>query len=275
MRFDAYQATIEKPPAYLRDALAERSGGEWVEARPSERSAATHELLIGGQVHMEMFEGGRYEWPHLKAMGSVSDDAATLIRAVAPVHLVARADVCEDLEAPGWFDRAFAYMVDLAKAERVKPMRAGDWDSDHQERTFYLGATSSDVRVRLYEKGKQMRSEYPAAADQFPLDWVRVEAQVRPRHRESKRTMSLVPASEFWGCSRWSRRLSDELLGVDAPRHSIGTKWNPHKELEKTEHHFIIQYRRMIEQRAEIEGSQEAAWAYYDRLLTRERARRG
>lgn len=254
--------------------LADASPGSlWEEIAPEQKSGAAHQLLIGGQVALKMLEGGRYALPHLVATGSAADDSATLIRIVAPSHSISRADVCEDLEAPGWFDQAFGVMRDLARADRISPGRQGDWDSDTPARSFYLGSTKSAVRVRLYEKGQEMRAKYPQAADQFSSDWVRLECQVRPSAK-AKRLLSSKPAAEFWGCSAWSRKLAGELLHVDAPRVQIGTIWNPNIDLERTEYHFLLQYKSMLAQRAALEGSYEAMGAYYERMVAQMDARR-
>ncbi len=260
MRFDWYQATVEEAPIWLQMALEKHLNGDaqWFEQRPLKGYSRGDELISGGQVLLELHSGGQHEWPHVVATGDRADDAAAMIRAIVPNHLVSRADVCEDMQAPGWFEKAHGTMVDLAREMRVKTARQGDWDIDFA-RTFYCGSPSSAVRVRAYEKGKELIAKYgPAAASEVPKDWCRLEVQVRPAKRESKLLMASIPAQEWWGCSRWSRRLADQLLGVEAPRLAVGTKYKRLDEFERTEYHLLKQYGRVFERMKAIHGSWEA-----------------
>jgi hypothetical protein len=89
---------------------------------------------------------------------------------------------------------------------------------------------------------------------------------VRPAKREAKLAMSSRPAADFWGCASWTKKLSAQLLGHDAPRLQIGSIWNPNIDLEKAEHHLMLQWRRVMARRAVLEGSYEAMGTYYEQL---------
>jgi hypothetical protein len=187
--------------------------------------------------------------------------------------LVARADVCEDVEAAGWFDSAHAVMVELAKEMRVKTSRQGDWDIDFA-RTFYCGSPSSTVRVRAYEKGKELMARFgPAVDGLYSGDWCRLEVQVRPAKREAKKLMARVPAQEWWGCARWSRRLAETLLGSDAPRLVVGTKYKRLEDFERTEYHLMKQYGRVFERMKLMHGSWEAVGSHIGRNVEGRRRR--
>jgi hypothetical protein len=265
-RFDWYQATIEEPPLWLRQHLQEGlDGSEWHDAKPVSGYAQAEELVQGGQVVLQLRHGGYHEWPHVQSTGAAADDAAGLIRRIAPRHLVARADVCEDVQEPGWFDKAHGVMLEVARSHRVKHLCEGDWHVD-PARTAYLGSPKSMSRIRLYEKGKEVLSKHPEAAGVVPDDWYRLEIQVRPSKREGKLLMSMVPAAEWWGCSSYGRELADRLLGADAPRLKVGTIWKA-SDLERAEYHMVRQYARVFERLREVHGSWEAVGVHLGRCV--------
>lgn len=255
--------------------MAETTGGEWFDGPPRMGYGRSSELVVaGGQVVLELLFGGHHEWPHVRATGSAADDAAAMIRAAFPEHLVARADVCEDLLAPEWFDRAFGVMIDVARDRGVRPYRQGDWDSDRPARTLYLGSPSSAVRVRMYEKGRQLIQEYgQAAADVVSEDWTRVEVQVRPAKRDHKLAMARVPAAEWWGCSGFSKDLADKLLGVEAPRLAVGAVWKGVQDLERREFNLVNQYGGLLDGLYDQEGSWQAVGTRLGRLRDRMKGR--
>lgn len=269
MRFDWYQATIEEPPVWIRQALEQVAEGQvvLVDSKPLNGYAHCDRMYQDGDPLLDLNYGGYQEWPHLVSRGASADEAARMIRQIAPDHLLARADVCEDLQAPGWFDEAFKVMRDLGIERKVKMRRAGDWDSESPSRTFYLGSPSSDVQVRHYEKGKQLRAEYPDAAAEIPEDWCRLEVQVRPSKREGKRLMARAQTEEFWGCARWTRELANQLLGVNAPRLRVGTARRQFQELDRSLYQLARQYGNLMRQMRQVHGSWSAVGELLGRML--------
>lgn len=267
-RFDWYQATVEEPPLWLRQALQDGfSGSEWVDLRPRQGYARCTQLVRDSVAVLELLDGGRHEWPHVVATGSTADDAAQLLRTVAPDHLVARADVCVDLVSPDWFERAFAVMVDVAKTHRVKPKRDGNWDVEPFARTLYLGAPTSAVRLRLYEKGQQLLQQHgELAAEVVPADWSRLEVQVRPAKRSSKQAVAQLAPDRFWGCSRFSRDVAAQLLGSDAPRLAVGTVHRA-QQLERSEFFMLKQYGNHLRALRDVHGSWPAVGEYLGQCL--------
>jgi len=73
-------------------------------------------------------------------------------------------------------------------------------------RTLYVGAPSSAVRVRVYEKWLESPGQYVEGTN-------RVEVQVRPPSRAKERVTSWTQAETFCA-SKLTRRLADEL-GTD------------------------------------------------------------
>lgn len=271
-RFDWYQATIEHPPLWLKMEIEKSplGGQTWHDSRPKGGYATCESLYRPDGLHLlDLMHGGANAHPHIVATGAAADEAAALVRSVAPVHLVARADVCEDVESPGWFDQAFSTILEVAQEKRVKVFRHGEWDLA-KARTVYLGSPTSAVRVRMYEKGAEMMAKHPAAKHEFSRDWVRMEIQVRPAKRESKIQMSRVPAADWWGCSGYSQQLADRLLCQEVPRLAVGTIWRA-SELERAEMHMIKQYKNVFERLLEVHGSWEAVGEHIGATIEREK----
>jgi DNA relaxase NicK len=271
-RFDWYAATVHSPVVELSAGLLEALGGEWRDGRPRQGYGRCRELHSDGGQVLEMLYGGQHEEPHVVSTGPNAHAVAAALRQVAPRHSVARADVCEDVVAPGWFDQAFGVALEVARECRVRPFRAGDWDSDSPARTLYLGSPSSAVRVRLYEKGAEMRQKLGVMAREIPAEWTRLEVQVRPSKGVQKRMFSMVDDPLQWfGASRYSQRLAERLLGVDPPRLPAGTQYRA-ENLERAEWFLVRQYGRLIDRLVELSGSPEA---FGRRLVAmRERARK-
>jgi hypothetical protein len=265
--FDWYQATVEESPVWLRDALQTAlPGSSWADCKQLSGFAKGEELMYEGQGLLKMNYGGHNPFPNLVADGAPAQLAADLIRKVSPAHLVSRADACVDVDQAGWFEKTFAVMVDLVDAHRVKPQHNGDWITQDGGRTFYLGAPSSPTRVRLYEKGKQLRNKFPEAADSFPDTWCRLEIQVRPAKRDKKMMLASVAPEAFWGCSAYSQELAYRVLDADTPRLKVGTVWRA-SELERAEYYLLRQYERAFRAMYDRLGSWEAVGTHIGRKL--------
>jgi DNA relaxase NicK len=108
----------------------------------------------------------------------------------------------------------------VKRAHRLKGERQGDWeDFPEQGRTQYLGARSSVVRGRLYEKGLQ-----PEYVHLGRSDWVRMELQVRPA-KDAKTIYAGVSPLDAWGASTWAKDLAAEILADHVSPHPAGYTW--------------------------------------------------
>lgn len=100
---------------------------------------------------------------------------------------------------------------------RLYGERRGDWDMPEFGRTQYLGANSSPIRARLYEKGKQ-----PEYRHLNRPNLCRLEIQVRPQ-KEAKSAYANLSALDIWGASKWTRQLAAEVLETMLDPHPPGT----------------------------------------------------
>jgi DNA relaxase NicK len=171
----------------------------------------------GSEVGAVAYGGKQGERIMIEVKGERTPGVVEHIRNAAP-HRCTRVDACADFDAPGSFSRLLRHCLAVKKGHHLWGDRRGDWE-DHPERgrTQYLGATSSPVRARLYEKGLQ--PEYLHLARH---DWVRLELQVRPA-KEAKEAFAKLSAVEVWGASKWSRDLAALALQEHVDPHPAGT----------------------------------------------------
>ena len=224
VRFDAYTATTlavnESQLAALFDPLS--TGLRVVMGKGfhgfAERLAMTDQS--GGQVGAVQWGGKRHEGRVMvEVKGERTPEVVERLRSLCP-HRVTRVDACADFDAPGAFRSLLRAHRTVKRRHGIWGEARGDWE-DHPEkgRTFYLGANSSPVRERMYEKGKQ-----PEYAHLARPDWVRCEVQVRPA-KEAKEHFAQLQPLEVWGASKWSRELAAMVLKEHVDPHPAGTVW--------------------------------------------------
>ena len=136
----------------------------------------------------------------------------------AAEHRCTRVDSCADFDAPGAFEGLLRPVEQVTKDHRLYAQRLGDWEG-HPElgRTYMVGAASSPIRARLYEKGRQ--PEYRHLARDH---WCRLELQIRPQ-KDAKAEYSKLSAMDVWGASKWTRQLAEEVLKEHLDPHPPGS----------------------------------------------------
>ena len=219
VRFDAYTATTAAANPYqladlLGPGLTHREGrgfhgfGHRVGFVDETTATEVGSVSWGGQ-HGEL--------AMVEVKGERSPDVVERLRSVFP-HRVTRMDTCADFDAPRAFSRVMRACQAVKRGHRIWGEKRGDWE-DHPEkgRTYYLGANTSPVRMRAYEKGKQ-----PEYAHLSKPDWVRAEVQIRPKG-DARHTFATISALDAWGAARWTRDLAGQLLKQHVDPHPAGT----------------------------------------------------
>jgi hypothetical protein len=218
VRFDAYTATSPEldrslPVSWLfrpGDTINEAKGHHGFGSRLSVKDDTGSEV---GSVSW----GGKHSRVMVEVKGERTPGVVEALRAAAE-HRCTRVDSCADFDAPG----AFAGLLDpverITRDHDLYAQRLGDWDL-HPElgRTYMVGAASSPIRARLYEKGRQ-----PEYRHLSKPDWVRLEIQVRPA-KEAKSRYSTLSPTDVWGASKWTRQLAAEVLQQHVDPHPAGT----------------------------------------------------
>jgi hypothetical protein len=152
----------------------------------------------------------------VEVKGERSPAVVEALRALQP-HRATRLDSCADEERPGAFEDLLGPLLQVKAEHRLYGEKRGDWEQPELGRTQYLGAPSSVVRARLYEKGRQPEFRHLAR-----FDLVRLEVQVRPQ-KEAKDEYSRLSAVEVWGASKWTRQLAEAVLLQKLDPHPPGT----------------------------------------------------
>ena len=237
VRFDGYSATTQAANHYQ---LVDLFGPGFKTEQGRGFHSFGHRLSVRDDYNQEvgavMWGGAHGDRTMIEVKGEHSPRVVEALRGAYP-HRCTRGDACADFDAPGTFERLLGACVRVkANHRRLKGEKRGDWD-DHPEdgRTFYLGAQTSPVRTRLYEKGKQREYEHLGR-----VDWCRLEIQVRPA-KEAKTEFASLSALDFWGASAWSRELAAIVLAEHIDPHVAGTIWRK-TSLEQRFHFCCKQY---------------------------------
>ena len=214
-QFDWYQATVQATPeALIAELVAnlppsiERTNGHGFNS-----FKARADLHQDGEVFASVMHGGVNPHPNVKATAEHSPALAAVLRNRWPdAHRISRVDVAVDGRGDGLFDEAVRLMSAVGKSHRLKGEKIIPDDLDDGS-TYYLGARSSPVRMRCYEKGKQLFKETGDPVWRNFFDWTRFELQVRPQKGFKSVAAKLEP-EQFWGCSQWTRDLASGILDL-------------------------------------------------------------
>lgn len=191
--------------------------------------------------------------PHAWASGDATEEFVEVVRARWPTtHYCTRVDSAADFKETGGWERLFAAAKRVKEHSRVKG-RLILPDDLRDGRTYYLGAPSSDVRMRLYEKGAQVLGQRCIeAGTENPLaDWVRAEVQIRPGP-VAREAVARMTAAEVWGCSPWVKSLAMEIRDMEVKRFKMHQK--KETNLERAYRFMLLQYGSVLRQMHEDQG---------------------
>lgn len=278
-RFDWYQATIPAPAGVVIEALAALSQeAPKLREGKGKHGFARETVLEGAQGAIaRVWWGGSHANPHAVLTGEMAQPGAELIRVQFPAHKVSRADACEDFADPV-FDQIQAVMLDVAAAKSIKVDTRGDHLLTKQGRTVYLGAPTSVVRARLYDKAAELRARYasdPVKLLQLPEHLVRFEAQVRPASDKAKQEFATIEPMQLMGCSGWLREVWAKVSGVDLHPVQVGKGWRQADD-ERAYSYLLAQYGGLLQRMKEDAGSWECLGLQIGHdLAERQKAKRG
>ena len=121
-----------------------------------------------------------------------------------------------------------------------------------RSRTLYLGAPSSRVRVRLYEKGRFEQQQ----GHEADSDWFRLEAQIRPTGKDARQLAAHIDPAEAWGMARWTRELAATTMGLNVEPITMQLRREP--DYMRAIRNLSRQYGATLAKAIEVEGSWEA-----------------
>lgn len=213
---------------------------------------------------------------HFVVTGESCDEVVPIVRHLWPEHRLSRADSSVDFStgvrgtegagadaeakprtAPGppppaaalGFDELDRIAVAFAEEHGVSYRLVTDSAGGA---TRYLGAPTSEMRVRVYKKSEQLRALHPAAAASVPDGIVRVELQVRPGKRAAKEAAARMTPDELWGLGQWTATFAERLLGFDAPR--VATHFRRPSDWQRVLHTFERQWAPSVARRVQQVG---------------------
>lgn len=236
VRFDAYSATSTQAHRDDLMALLLGSGDQVRSSRGFHTFGERHAVIdpSGDEVGAVMAGGRQGDRVMLEVKGERSPSVVDALRGRYE-HRCTRLDTCVDFDRPGAFAELLAPVLRVKDEFAIYGEKRGDWDQPELGRTVMLGARTSVIKFRLYEKGKQPEYRHLNCPDR-----VRAELQVRPV-KVAREVYAHVSAVDAWGASRWTAALAGELLGVRLDRVAPGTMWKP-TERERALRWMVRQY---------------------------------
>lgn len=246
MHFDWYQATVPENPIRLLQCLKTELGGYEVREGKGRHNYHQSFTLLddNGERLAAVLCGGPNGNPNVTGSGQITPRFVEVLREGWPTHNVTRFDAAEDFGGSDTFERLESVCRGVAASHKVKG-RAVVPDDIADGRTYYLGAPSSDVRVRLYDKAAELRRTVaPDHHDEIPEHLTRLEVQVRPQ-KDFKAWGAKLPVESVWGFSGWSHDLYGQVF--DLPIERICMKANRESDDARAYRFMLQQYRRVLE----------------------------
>lgn len=256
-------ATVSEDPTDLFEVLSGTLGGTLEAGRGFNGYTHQKAVLRAGETLARVLYGGSNGPPHIVASGAATDDVVPVIRAAWPQHEVTRMDTAQDFSEPGGYDLLAGFMEGLSASSRLTLTKLESVRAGVRSRTLYLGAPSSRVRVRLYEKG---RFEQQQGHEADP-HWFRLESQIRPTGKDARQHAARIDATEAWGMARWTRELASTAMGLDVEPITMQARREP--DFMRALRNLARQYGATLDRALEIEGSWDAVGA----LIAAERVR--
>lgn len=225
LTWDWYQATIQGSGDAATCAntvmralgMASPTAGRWKATRGLygySQGAALEGLEVGSVIVLWGVNVG----VHVQATGAAAGFVVGYLREWWPEHLVSRADVAYDVDAPGSFERLYKRVHELARSgsasggRKIGTETAGDWLDQESGRTFYAGGRTSRLRVRVYEKGHEQRAKDENCG--ASLDWTRVEWQLRPSSGQKEWLATASPLDAL-GLTPFGAEVAAAIIGHD------------------------------------------------------------
>lgn len=249
MRFDWYAATVPDSPGRLLSYLQGSVDLATLEpSRPLHGYREAAQLIRGPRVLARAMWGGstQGEGVHVWSSGDDAEWLACSVRHAYVEHRVTRVDVAADFVDGVAWERLAGAALSVADRYKLKVQHCGDYHRGEDGRTLYVGSPASALRLRVYEKGKQL-----GAAP----EWVRAELQVRPQ-KQAKERAAALPAGAFWGAAAWSRAFAAEW-GAELTPVPLGTIWRPQDD-DRTWQWIIRQAGPLLRRMAERDGGWQA-----------------
>jgi len=256
--FDWYQATVRADLDDVIDAMmgmADRT--ELRHAKGLQGYATRSSVIEADQVLGQVWHGGTHAYPHVLFSSDAAQPGAAMIRATFPEHQVTRLDVREDFGGEDAFDRMLPSLLSAAQRHRVRVDTRGDHLLRKEARTVYLGAKSSAVQCRQYDKAAELRAKFahdPVRLLEVPSHLTRLEVQVRPQGALAKQVCARLEAVELMGASEWMRDIWRDISGQDLSPVQVTKPWRASDD-DRAYAYLLSSFGPLLRRRMEDHGS--------------------
>lgn len=213
MRFDAYAGSIRDYEFdHVAQAIGQGLGGMLAKGSPRRRYSTVLDVHADGRQAAWIGQDQGNGLVYFEGKGETSPDLARVVRTHFEGHTVARADVCEDYDESGAFDRLVA-LTREHKGPKVEGQFVRLPDDPSKGKTWQAGVRGGVAMIRVYEAGLMAdRAHYGRP------NWARVELECRPHYAKDKRIAAKASPLDFWGFAAWTQRVGEVLAQVPVPR---------------------------------------------------------
>lgn len=196
IRIDWFEATLECETVTLLTLAAitdESYDGMDVVSYGKGRHGYQRSIIYRStDLEFTVLDLGNGGYPHIIGSGQHAETVRRIALSLNVRGRVSRIDLaCDSTE--GWIPAEKRVLRWADEHPKSSLLAVGDFYRQEKGRTYYVGAASSDRRVRVYEKGIQL-GENP--------DWVRVELQYRPKGKPAKEWAFKASLDELSNSSR-------------------------------------------------------------------------
>ena len=264
--WDWYQATVDGTADELLGGCFELAQGQpkLNHVRAPHGYATSTVLKDDVGTVATVWHGGTHERPHVLFTSGAAVAGAQFLRThYEGKHVPTRVDARLDFSTAGAFDRMLPVAVEVARERQIRVFAQGDHFVTMKGRGIELGAKSSAVRMRLYDKAEEQRVKHakdPVKLLQIPDDWTRLEAQVRPETREGKLKLATVEPLALFGASLWLREVLKGVVGLDLDP-LVFTKPFRDSDEDRAWAFLLAQYGGLLHRRKDKHGSWAALGA--------------
>lgn len=176
-------------------------------ARRNSRYDQTVNLMLGSERFCSLSHGRNYETVLIESSGQNARRCHRVLSDAGLPFSCSRLDAALDLlDPPMSFEDIAALAVDIAAELNITTDTRGDWlgpNAGIKGRTLYVGARTSPIFVRIYEKGKEQGISGSG--------WVRFEVEYKPNKAIDKRLASSLSPGTILSGSRVVTRVLEKM----------------------------------------------------------------
>jgi hypothetical protein len=216
MRLDAYAGNVRAEASFseVAEVLGWSLGGLVTRGRPVRRYGEVLKVEHAGRTAVWVGRDVGNQLIYFEGKGETSPEVAAAVRKHFPGHTVSRADVCEDYDEEGAFERLVSicrhYKGDRTYGGFVKVS-----DDPGDGRTYEVAKRTSLVYGRVYQAGLMKERMHLGRPH-----WTRAEFECKPHYAKDKARAATMAPVEFLGMSGWSKRVGEALTHVEIPRYA-------------------------------------------------------